>query len=75
MRAKFLRAHVIAEQHVLVTNIELSVGDHRMCPSGLTRAIRLLEAAGFNELRTIGLEQNHRAGLGTKIEAFVGVRQ
>src|SRR5258708_21181676 len=55
------RLDVVAQEHVLVAQVKLPVGDHRVGPGRELRPVRRLEAAGFDILFGIRLDEEDRA--------------
>src|SRR4051812_47052557 len=66
-----LRLDVVAEQQVLVAQVELPVGDYRVGPGGLSRAVGLHEAAALEVLLVARLDQEHGAVLDAVVEPLV----
>src|SRR5205085_3277781 len=69
---ELLRLHVVAEQHILVADIEFAIGEDRVCPGRLLRAVGLLEAAALKVFLTARFNQQHRTGLGAVVNPAIG---
>jgi hypothetical protein len=59
-RLILLALHVVAKQRVLVVNVEFAVGDDRMRPRWLARAVGLLETPAFKIFLAAWLDQHNR---------------
>src|ERR1051325_4712510 len=66
--------HVVAEEQVLVADVELAARDHRMGPAVLVRPLGLVEAAMLPPAFRRGLDEGDRAGtiLGPEVEPAIG---
>ena len=51
------RLHVVAEQHILVADVQLAVGDDRVRPGVVSASVGLLEAAALEVFLGAGLDQ------------------
>src|SRR5689334_25394596 len=69
--AKLFSLYVVAEQHLLVADIQFAVGEDRVCPGRLFRAVGLLETAALKIFFTIRFNEEHRAGLGAVVNPAV----
>src|SRR5439155_12714888 len=56
-----LRLHLVAEQHVLVADVQLAVGHHRVRPGLFLGAVGLVEPAALDVLLRVGVHQVDRA--------------
>ena len=72
-----LRLHVKAEQHILVAEVELAVGNDRMRPTVLVGAVGLVEPAFLAVTLGRGLHQREDAfaAFAAQIEMAVGIRE
>src|ERR1039458_7480256 len=69
-----LRLHVVAEQDVLVAEVEFAAGDDRVGPCFLVTAVGLLEAAMFLESVGRGFNEDHRALiLRAQVKPVIGI--
>src|ERR1017187_6769996 len=69
-----LRLHVVAEQNVLVAEVEFAAGDDRVRPRFLVTAVRLLEAAMLLEAGGRGFNEDHRAlVLRAQVKPVIGI--
>src|SRR5436853_6171046 len=70
-----LRLHVIAEQDVLIAEVQFALRDDGMRPAIQLRAVGLVEAAGFLVAFRAGLDQGDSTGavLAPQVEVAVGV--
>ena len=63
-----LRLHVVAEQQILVANVQFAVGNDRVRPGRRPAAVGLVKAAALDELFSVRLDQEHGALLGAIVE-------
>src|ERR1017187_1419327 len=69
-----LRLHVVAEQNVLVAEVEFAAGNDRVRPRFLVTAVGLLEAAAFLETVGRGFTQGHCAlVLRAQVKPVIGI--
>ncbi len=66
------RLHVVAEQHILVAQVQFAVGNNRVRPSWLSAAVGLLEAATLEVFLRVWLNQEHGTVLGAIVEPAIG---
>jgi hypothetical protein len=66
------RLHVVAEQQILVAQVQFAVGNDRVRPVRLLATIGLVKAAVLNILLRIWLYQDHDALLGAIVESAIG---
>src|SRR5713226_8135613 len=71
--ALFLFFHVVAKQQILIADIQFSVCNHGMRPSGGARTIRLRESSALDVLFRIRLDQGKRATLVAVVEPAISV--
>src|ERR1044071_4511 len=64
--------HVVAEQRILVADIEFAIGEDGMCPGRLFGAIGLFEATALKVLLAVRFNEQDRAGLGAVVNPAVG---
>src|SRR5437016_8483200 len=65
------RLHVVAEQYILVAQVQFAVGNDRVRPGRLLAAVGLVEAATLDVLLRIRFDQEHGALLGAIIESAI----
>src|SRR6266404_4366378 len=65
------RFYVVAKQQILVAQVQLTVGNDRVRPGGLLAAVGLVETTAFEVLLRVRLDEEHRALLGTIVEAAI----
>ena len=66
---------VVAVHHFLIADVELPVGDHRVCPGTAVSSDRLLELALLDVLLRIGFDQPQAArSFVAEVESSVGIR-
>lgn len=62
---------IVAEQEILIADVQLAVGDDRMGPGRLPSSVRLLETATLDIFLRVRLDQEHDAVLHTVVESPV----
>ena len=64
--------NIVAEQRVLVADVEFTVGDDGMGPRGFVGAVRLFKTATLEVLLPVWFDQKDRAVLDAVIDSAVG---
>src|SRR4051794_25560741 len=73
MATPLLVFDVVAEQRVLVAEVEPAVGDDRVRPARLAAVLRQLELAVYPVALRRCLDEGHRPVLVTEVEPAVGI--
>src|SRR4051794_29525005 len=68
---RLLRLHVVAEQYLLVTDIELAIGDDRVRPRRRPAAVGLRELAALDVLLRARLDEQHGTAFGAVVQSAV----
>src|SRR5262245_27851595 len=66
-----LRLHVVAEQCILVADVQFAVGNYRVGPCRIVATVGLLEAASLDVFLPVWLDQEDRPFLGAIVDPAV----
>ena len=62
-----LLADVIAQQDILVSDIEFAVGDHGVCPGSFVTPLWLIKTAFLNQIFVGGFDQCDRSRFASQV--------